>query len=361
MVALNVTKDKAKKRDRDIVEFIMPLLALVFALLLGAILIAVMGLDVGVAYTALLEGAFGSKNAIGETIVKATPLIFTALSYALAKRCGLVNLGAEGQIYVGGMCSAIAGLYLALPTPIHIPVTILAGFIGGGLWGMLAGALKLRFGASEMITTIMLNYIAQYIINFMVGNVIKEPGDLPQSAKIGATAQLPRLVEGTRIHLGIIIALICVVLYYVFLWRTRQGYETRVVGINPEAARYAGFNTGRRSLMAMFMAGGLAGLAGLTEILGIQLRVYKNFSPGYGWDGIAAALLGRNSPIGIVLSSTLFGALRSGSNQMQIDASVPSALMYILQALVIMFVIGSNYFIKLRKKHQVKLRAKEDK
>ena len=356
MVELDVSYKKA-----NIGNLLMPILAIVFALLVGALLITAMGLDVTQAYPALLEGACGSKNAIGETIVKTTPLIFTALSYALAKRCGLVNLGAEGQIYVGGLCSAIVGLYIAVPSFIHIPLTVLAGFVGGGVWGMLAGALKIKFGASEMITTIMLNYIAQYFINYMVGNVIKEPGDLPQSAKIGATAQLPRLVEGTRIHLGIVIALLCVVLYYVFLWRTRQGYETRVVGLNPEAARYAGFNANRRSLGAMFMAGGLAGLAGLVEILGIQLRVYKNFSPGYGWDGIAAALLGRNSPIGIVLSSTLFGALRSGSNQMQIDANVPSALIYLLQALVIMFVIGSNYFIKLRKKRQVKLRAKEDK
>ena len=348
-------------RKANLGNMLMPILAIVFALLVGAILIVVMGLDVTTAYPALLQGAFGSKNAIGETIVKTTPLIFTALSYALAKRCGMVNLGAEGQIYIGGLCSAIVGLYFPLPAVIHIPLAVIAGFVGGGLWGMLAGALKIKFGASEMITTIMLNYLANYFVNYMVGNVIKEPGDLPQSAKILSTAQMPRLVSGTRIHLGIVIALLCVVLYYVFLWRTRQGFETRVVGLNPEAARYAGFNTDRRSLGAMFMAGGLAGLAGLVEILGIQLRVYKNFSPGYGWDGIAAALLGRNSPIGIVLASTLFGALRSGSNQMQIDANVPSALIYILQALVIMFVIGSNYFIKLRKKHQVKLRAKEDK
>ena len=356
MVGLDVSYKKA-----NIGNFLMPILAIVFALLVGGLLIVVMGLDVSAAFSALLEGAFGSKNAIGETIVKTTPLIFTALSYALAKRCGLVNLGAEGQIYIGGLCSAAVGLYLSMPAFLHIPLAVLAGFVGGGLWGMLAGGLKIKFGASEMITTIMLNYIAQYFINYMVGNVIKEPGDLPQSAKIIETAQLPRLVTGTRIHLGIVIALLCVLLYYIFLWRTRQGYETRVVGLNPEAARYAGFNSNRRSLGAMFMAGGLAGLAGLVEILGIQLRVYKNFSPGYGWDGIAAALLGQNSPIGIVLSSTLFGALRSGSNQMQIDANVPSALIYIIQALVIMFVIGSNYFIKLRKKHQVKLRAKEDK
>ncbi|MBU5434100.1 ABC transporter permease [Pseudoflavonifractor sp. MSJ-37] len=252
---------------------LMPILAIVFALLVGAILIVVMGLDVTTAYPALLQGAFGSKNAIGETIVKTTPLIFTALSYALAKRCGMVNLGAEGQIYIGGLCSAIVGLYFPLPAVIHIPLAVIAGFVGGGLWGMLAGALKIKFGASEMITTIMLNYLANYFVNYMVGNVIKEPGDLPQSAKILSTAQMPRLVSGTRIHLGIVIALLCVVLYYVFLWRTRQGFETRVVGLNPEAARYAGFNTDRRSLGAMFMAGGLAGLAGLVEILGIQLRV----------------------------------------------------------------------------------------
>ena len=355
-----VSYKKFKWKDA-LSSMLMPILAIIFALLVGAIIIVACGLDATKAYPSLVAGALGSKNAIGETIVKTSPLIFTALSYALAKRCGLVNLGAEGQLYMGGLCAACVGLYTKMPSPLHILVCVIAGFVGGGIWGMLAGGLKIKFGASEMITTIMLNYVAQYFINYMVAKVIKEPGDLPQSAKVWSSAQLPRLVTGTRINLGIIFALIGVLIYYIFLWRTRPGYETRVVGLNPEAARYAGFSSNKRSMLAMFMAGGMAGMAGLVEILGVQIRVYQDFSPGYGFDGIAAALLGRNSPIGIVLGSLLFGILRSGSNQMMIDADVPSALIYIIQALVIMFVIGSGYFEKIRKKSQIKRTAKEDK
>ena len=342
-------------------SMLVPIAAIVFSLVVGGLLIALMGLNVWKAYPAMLQGALGSKAAIGETILKATPLIFTALAYALAKRCGMVNLGAEGQIYIGGLCASLIGLYIKLPMPLHILLCVIAGFVGGGVWGMLASALKIKFGASEMITTIMLNYIANFFINDMVAVVIKEPGDLPQSAKVWQSAQMPKLITGTRINLGFVIALLCVLIYYIFLWRTKPGYETRVVGLNPEAARYAGFNSNRRSLMAMFLAGGMAGLAGMTEILGVQIRVYPNFSPGYGFDGIATALLGRNSPIGIVLSSLLFGILRAGSNQMQIDANVPMAVIYILQALVILFVIGSHYFEKLRKKQQIKRVAREDK
>ena len=352
---------KIKWKD-SLSSMITPVGAIVFALLVSSILIVVMGLDLKVAYGALLKGAFGSKSAIGETLTKMIPLIFTALSYALAKRCGMINLGAEGQLYMGGLCASLVALNLQVPAVIHIPLCMIAGFIGGGLWGMLAGALKLKFGASEMITTIMLNYIAQYFVNFCVDSVVREPGGvIPQSAKMATTAQLPRFIPGTRLHLGIVFAFIFVILYFFFLWRTRPGFETRVVGLNPEAARYAGFNGKARSLSAMFMAGGLAGMAGLCEILGIQLRVYKNFSPSYGFDGIAAALLGRNTPIGIVLSSGLFGALRSGSNQMQIDAGVPAAMVNVIQALVILFVIGSAYFTTLTKKLAIKRAAKEDK
>jgi len=337
----------------------VPLLAIAFAMLIGAILMLVMGMPVGTAYSALIKGSLGSGSALAETIVKSTPLIFTALSYALAKRCGMVNLGAEGQLYMGGLFAALVGLYVQLPMPLHILLCTIAGFIGGGLWGMLASALKIRFGASEMITTIMLNYIANFFINYMVINVITEPGDLPQSAKMYETAQLPH-IAGSRVHIGFFIALLCIVIYYLFLWKTKSGFETRVVGLNAEAARYAGFSGNKRSLMAMFMAGGFAGLAGMVEILGIQIRVYPNFSPGYGFDGIAAALLGRNSPIGIFLSSFLFGILRAGSAKMELYANTPLALIYVIQAFVIMFVVGSVYFEKVHKKNEIKRRAKED-
>ncbi len=349
-----------KFRWRDALSnALVPLAAILFALAIGAIILVSVGLPVGAAYKALIQGSLGSFSAFSETLVKTTPLIFTALSYALAKRCGLVNLGAEGQLYMGGLAASLIALYIKLPMPLHITLCVLAGFIGGGVWGMLASALKIKFGASEMITTIMLNYIAQFFINYMVAYVITEPGDLPQSAKVWPSAQLPRLF-GTRIHIGLFIALACILIYYLFLWKTKSGYETRVVGLNAEAARYAGFNANKRSLLAMFMAGGFAGLAGMAEILALQIRVYPNFSPGYGFDGIAAALLGRNSPIGILLSSLLFGIMRAGAAKMELYANTPLAVINILQALIIMFVVGSVYFEKVRKKQEIKRRAKED-
>ncbi|MEL7610199.1 MAG: ABC transporter permease [Bacillota bacterium] len=337
------------------------IVAIVAALLLVALLLFALGLDVPEAFGALLAGSFGSASAIGETIVKMTPLIFTGLSFALASRCGLINIGGEGQLYVGGLCATVVGLYLHLPAPLHILFAVLAGFVGGALWGMLAAALKVRFGASELITTIMLNYIGNYLVNYLVtGPMIEVKGNQPQTALVDVTAQFPRLISGTRIHLGIVIAILCIVIYYIFLWHTKTGFQTRVVGLNPNAAKYAGINNNRRTLMAMFIAGGFSGLAGVVEILGIQLRLYQDFSPGYGFDGIAVALLGQNSPIGILFSALLFGAMRAGSNQMQIRASVPVALVYVFQAIVIVLVIASQYLAEMRKHWAIRKQAEGD-
>jgi len=336
--------------------------ALVLALLLGMLLIQLIGLDGPSAYNAMLLGAFGNKSAIGETIIKMTPLILTGLSFALANRCGLINIGAEGQLYVGGLTAVAVALYVpGLPIWLHLPLAIIAGFVGGGVWGMIAGLLKVRFGANEMITTIMLNYIGNYLVNYMVSIAMIDPaGTLQQTARMPKTAQLPILLTGTRIHLGIVVALLCIFIYYFFLWKMRSGFETRVVGLNAEAARYAGINDKKKTVLAMFMAGGFAGLAGMSEILGVQLRMYQNFSPGYGFDGIAVALLGVNSPVGILLSSLLFGALRAGSNLMQMTAQVPAAMIYIIQSLVIMFVVGSQFLPQLQQRRAIRREAKGD-
>ncbi len=353
---------KKLKGLRDILGTLLaPAAALILALLLGLVLIILMGKDPAVATKALAMGAFGSTQAFGETVVKMTPLIMTGLSFALANRCGLINIGAEGQLYMGGLFAVIVGLYVKLPIFLLLPLTIVAGFVGGGIWGMLAGFFKVRFGANEMITTIMLNYIANYFSNYMVMSVLVEPpGTMPQTPQIDVNAQLPRLFEGSRIHAGIIVALLCILLYYIFLWKTRTGFETRVVGLNPDAASYAGINNKNRVVLAMFIAGGFAGLAGAMELMGVQLRLFQDFSPGYGFDGIAVALLGQNSPIGILLSSLMFGALRAGSNKMQMMAKVPAASIYIIQSLVIIFVVGSRFLTDLQKKWAIKREAKGD-
>jgi simple sugar transport system permease protein len=343
-------------------SLLIPVSSVLLALIAGGIIIAVFGFNPFDAGVNLLMGAFGTPNAIGESLVKTIPLIFTGLGYALAARCGMVNIGAEGQLYMGGFLSTLAGAYITgLPAFIHLSLAVLAGFIAGGLWGLLAGWLKVKFGANEVITTIMLNYIAQYWVSFLVSGPMKEPpGAFPQSPPIAATAVLPRIISGTRLHLGIFLALGCVYIFYFFLWKTTTGYETRVVGINPEAAFYAGMRPSKNILLGMFLAGGFAGLAGTCEILGIQLRMIANFSPGYGFDGIAVALLGQNTPIGIVLAALLFGVIRAGANLMQMNSRVPVPVVSIIQGLVILFVIASGVVTILGRKRAVRKAAERD-
>ncbi len=250
---------------------------------------------------------------------------------------------------MGGLCGVLVAAYVhGLPMIVHLPLAVLAGFAGGGAWGLLAGWLKVRFGSSEIITTVMLNYIAIFFIAYMVNGPITEPpGNLPQSRPLLPTATFPVLIPNTQLHLGFAIAILMAILYYVFLRHTRKGYEARVVGMNPGAASYAGINKNRLTYLVMFLAGGLGGLAGTSEILGIQHRLFQGFSPGYGYDGIAVALLGFNSPIGVVLAALLFGALRSGGDMMQMVAKVPLAIIYVIQALVIIFVAAEYLFRRL--------------
>ncbi len=338
---------------------VFPVVACAASLALGAVIIAAMGFDWRLACVNLIEGSLGSKKNIGETLIKAVPLLFTGLSFAVAKQCGLINLGGEGQVYLGGLFATVAGVYFSgFPAIIHLPLVILAGALGGGLWGMLAGWLKNRFGASEMITGIMLNYIAiQLISYFSTGPMKDAASDNAQSSLIADSAILPRIWQGTRLHAGVLLAALCVVFYYIFMWRTTKGYEMRLVGLNPKAARYCGIKVARSALLAMFLAGCFGGLAGTSEILGIQYRLFPGFSPNYGFDGIAVALLGNNKPLGIVLASLLFGILRSGSNKMQMSAGVPSAVIQIVQAFVILFVVGRDLFDVFKNKPRAKLSA----
>jgi ABC-type uncharacterized transport system permease subunit len=337
---------KRNNIEKILMQILIPVFSVLLALAISAIIIVALKINPVLAFKSLIFGALGTPNSIAETLVKTTPLLFTGLSFALANRCGLINIGAEGQLYMGGLLATIVGVYVTgLPSVIHLPLALAVGMLGGGLWGLLAGILKVKFGASEIITTVMLNFIAINFSQFMVNGPITEPpGTLSQSMPIKATAKLPNILPGTRIHLGIFIALLFVVLYYIFLWRTKQGYEVRVAGFNVKAAKYSGINTSKNILLVMFLAGGMAGLAGANEILGIQGRLLRSISPGYGFDGIAVALIGLNHPAGIVIGAILFGMLRSGGNMMQMMAGVPVSIIYIIQAIVIISVVASQMF-----------------
>jgi len=357
---------KEKIRNIQYKNILFPILAVLLALTIGAFVISILGYSWTLAYQHLLQGAAGNLRNIGETITRATPLIFTGLSFAIGRRCGLINLGAEGQVFMGGLFATFIGVtFTGLPSFIHLPLAILAGMIGGGLLGLLIGWLKNQFGASELITGIMFNYIAILLVGYFVSTTHGPLRDvdafLSQSARMPDSAVLPRILEGTRIHAGIFLALLALLFFFIFLWKTPKGYEIRAAGLNPDAARYSGINVKRNVLLAMFMAGGFAGLAGSVETLGVHLRLLPDFSANFGFDGIAVSLLGNNAPIGILLSAILFGLLRTGAQPMHIAAQVPVAVVQIIQSLVILFVVGRELYAYIGRffKKIVRLNKKE--
>lgn len=327
-------------------NIITPVAAIGVALTVSGLILLAAGYNPLVAYQVMWQGAFSDQRTIVEVLLKATPLILIGVGLAVAFRCSIWNIGAEGQFYAGAVTATFIGVTLGnLPALILVPLVLIVGTISGALWGMLAGYLKIRFGASEIVTTIMLNYIAIIGTGYLVtGPMIEEVGKFPQTARIAEAAWLPRILPPTRLHIGFVLAIILAFLLYILIFKTSAGYAIRAVGINPEAARYAGMNIEANLLLAMAISGGAAGLAGAIEVAGLTYRLYQQISPGYGFDGIAVALLANNNPIGIIFSGILFGALRSGSEVMQMNARVPSVLVFAIQGLVILSVVAFGVY-----------------
>ena len=323
-------------------SFLLPLAAIVLAFLVGAIPIAVAGVNPLTAYRELLIGAFGSKFGISETIIKSAPLILAGLGFSFAARCGLFNIGGEGQIYIGALGTTLVGLVTYGMTPwIAMPLAVFAGALFGSIWAAIPGALKVRFGTSEVITTIMFNYIGINIVAYLIrGPLVEPPGIFPETAELAESTWYPMLF-GSRIHLGFVIALFFALVMYVLLWHTPLGLKVRAVGMSDTAAEYAGIKVKKYSVIAMMISGALAGLAGTNEMLGIQHRLIEAFSPGFGFDAIAVSLLGQNHPFGIVLSGLLFSSLRAGAGAMQRSVGIPDAIVRTLQGLVVLFVVAS--------------------
>ncbi len=321
-----------------------PILSIVLALLIGAVVIFLVGEDPGEVYLVMLEGSLGTQRAIALTLVKATTLIFVGMSYGFAYKCGLINIGIEGQLYMGALFAVCPAVFLKLPPLLHIPLSLFCGFLGGGLWGGLAGFLKNRFGSNEMITTVMLNYAAIYFTSYMVNGPIQEAkGAYPQTDSIQPSAQLMNLIPKTQLNIGLLVALLALAVYFLFWRYTSKGYEMSMVGSSSEVARYGGISVKKTVFLSMFVAGGLGGLAGCMEVMGVQHKLIAGLSAGYGFDGIAVSLLGNNGAAGILFSSILFGALRSGGNAIQMFTKIPVAVIYILQALVILFVVADVF------------------
>ena len=313
------------------------LLAVAIALAAGGVVIALSGDNPIPAYQALFEGAFGGERAIAETLVMATPLILGGLAFAVAAKAGLFNIGIEGQMVMGGLAAGLtAAVDVGLPAIIHLPLALVVGTIAGGIWGFIPGILKARTGAHEVITTIMLNYLAYRITTVVIGQE-----DLPLvNPALQATqpaleaAELPRLLQGTRLHAGFIIAIVAAVVVWYLLYRTVFGYKLRTVGLSSGAAAYAGFSWGRTIALAMLISGLLAGLGGTVDTLGLQGRFY-NVAIGLGFTSIAVGLVGRNQPFGVVLSGLLFGALAAGATKMQNTAGISRDIVYVLLGFVI--------------------------
>ncbi len=320
-----------------------PLLSVVLALLVGSVFILMTGSSPLEAYTVLFQQSLGSWDAFALTLQRATPLVFTGLAVAFAFRCGLFNIGAEGQLYMGGLAAVWVGLTFAgLPRFIHIPFAIAAAMLLAGIWGSIPGILKAKLGVHEVINTIMLNFIAYYLTDFLVIGPLHGGRAGPETDRVLETARLARLMPPSRVTTAIFIAIAAAIVVYFILFRTKLGYEIRAVGINPDGAQYGGINVSRNIILAMVISGSLAGLAGAEQVLGLHTRFIQRFSPDLGFMGIAVALLGRNHPFGVLLAALLFGALNAGGAAMDRMTDVPRELIVIIQALIIFFVAADQ-------------------
>ncbi|WP_048602439.1 ABC transporter permease [Rubeoparvulum massiliense] len=325
---------------------LIPIFAIIMGLVFGAIIMLLAGYNPIRAYSALLDGVFGNIYNVGESLRAITPLIFTGLAVAFAFRTGLFNIGVEGQFVVGALGAVWIGITLdGLPMYIHAPLAVLMGGIFGAIWGIIPGLLKAWRGVHEVITTIMMNWIALYFTNYWIRYYLKGPSERSERVQDSALLYndwLRDTFEGARLHTGIFVALLMAFVFYLILWKTRTGYELRAVGFNPDAAEYAGMNVKANIVKAMVISGFIAGLGGASEALGVYGYWALNAGlPGFGFDGIAVALIGTNGPIGVVLAAMLFGALKYGANTMDAVAKIPPEMIKIIIASVIFFVAAS--------------------
>lgn len=347
-----------------LVDILLPVFAALSALAIGAIMLLLLRANPVEAYGALLEGAFGSSNAIADTVVKATPLLLIGLGICIAFRGNVINIGGEGQMIIGAMLATALGLaFPDSPGWLMIPAAMVMGFLGGAIWGGIPGALKAYFNVNEILSTIMMNAIAVQLMNFLLSGPMIDPEQLsraskiPQTARLSGAFDLPRLVP-TRLHLGTGIAILLAFLVYVLLWRTVTGYRIRAVGQNPHASRYAGIDVKKQVVLALLLSGAFAGLAGAVQVYGVSHRMITDgsatgFTGSAGFNGIVAALFGQLHPIGTIPASFLFGALLVGANKLQRVMQVPSALITTLNGLVVVFVVSSE--IWRRKRQQQRL------
>jgi simple sugar transport system permease protein len=360
-------------------EKITPLIAVIFALLVGAIVILIIGEDPIFVYKVLFSNALGNRDGWGNVLFRATPLIFTGLAVAFAFRCGLFNIGGEGQMYIGTFLATWVGFtFTSLPAIILIPLCILAAAGGGALWASIPGLLKAKKGVHEVIVTIMMNWIATSLTFYLVLQYKAPPTPdmvaagvkqmIPQTSEIAQAARLPRIYHllkalnidfpaYNQVNVSFFIALAAAVLVYYILWKTNLGYEIRAVGFSPLAAEYGGISVAKNIVLAMVISGALAGLVATNEVMGFKYRWRQELFTGYGFNGIAVALLGKNHPLGVVLAAILFGILNYGGAIVNIFTAgrIPRELIMVLQAVIVIFVVISDEVVKriIRKRRKI--------
>lgn len=353
-----------KARLNSIFEALLPVFATVAALLVGGIMLLILKINPLTAYSALIQGAFGSWNAFAETLVKATPLLLVGIGICISYRGNVVNIGGEGQMIMGAILSTwIALTFTNLPGWLMILIGMLAGVVGGSIWGGIPGLLKAYFNVNEILSTVMMNAIAVQIMNYLLRGPMIDPvqakasSQIPQTARLVEAYRLPRLAP-TRLHLGLLIAIILAVMVYILLWRTTLGYRIRAVGQNQPASRYGGIDVKRNIVYALLFSGAFAGLAGAMQVFGVNYRMITDgsatgFTGNAGFNGIVAALFGQLHPLLTIPASVLFGSLLVGANSMQRAVQVPSSLITALNGLVVVFVVSSEVLRKFQQRRRL--------
>lgn len=340
----------------DPVVAFAPLVAVLLALLVGAFIILALGKNPIEAYGAMLDGAFGGQSALFRTLTRATPLLLVAIGICIAFRGGMINIGAEGQLFVGAIAATAVSLGFsdALPGWLLAILTLIVGGLAGAAWGSVPGFLKARFDVNEILSTVMMNEIAVQLLIFLLSGPMIDPEQVrmgtrvPQSSALPDKVWLGRLAPPSQIHVGLFIAIAMAFVVYVLLWRTTLGYRIRAVGQNREASRYAGISVPRYLALSLILSGGMAGLAGAVEVMGVTHRMVEGFAVGYGFSGIVVALFGRLHPVGAIPSAILFGALLVGADKMQRTVQVPSATIVAIQGLIVIFVVSSDIWVRRR-------------
>jgi simple sugar transport system permease protein len=347
-------------------NILIPLGAIFLALLVGSIFLLIANVNPIEAYKLMFLGSFGSLYGLTETLVKATPLLLVGIGICISFRSGMINIGGEGQMVIGSILTTFFALNFSFPPkPILIPLLLLIGFIGGGIYGLIPGVLKAYLNINEILTTVMLNSIAIQILYLLLRGPMMDPLErafgtgYPQSAVITKSAWLSRLIAGTRVHSGIFIAILLSVAMYFLLWKTTIGYRMRAVGKSKTASRYGGINVKKYMILSILISGGMAGIAGAVEVMGIHHRLLDGISAGYGFSGIVTALFGKLNPLGTIPASILFGAILFGADSLQRTVGIPAAMVYVIEGLVVVFVVSGEIISRRVMSRRVDLYIKE--